>query len=151
MVKSGEELLIEFTQTYPDGARVVKRGLDASPLVVRKFDLGTDEVMAFTNWHGRRKAMTAYHFHPDFAASDRHGYMEAHDEGRQMIAAVAHRLREERRHRWVDWNARLAKRARAAGRVLDLALAAVAGSLSPGPSPGVRRPGSFPSPKPGGA
>ena len=123
MDNSGAELMIEFTHAYDDGARVFKRGLDATPRVIGKFDIGPDEVMAFSSWHGRRRAMTAFHFHPEFPAPDRRRYMEAHDEGRQAAAEAEDRLQEERRRHWRFVNDKLARKARAIARTLDMALA----------------------------
>ena len=49
---------LEFQQDYGDGVLVTKRGLDASPLVVRKYEIGADEVLAFSTYDGKRRAMT---------------------------------------------------------------------------------------------
>ena len=51
----------EFEQDYGDGIRVIKRGLDASLLVVRKYDIGAEEVLAAAaiTWRPTARAMTS--------------------------------------------------------------------------------------------
>ncbi|MDA1091101.1 MAG: hypothetical protein O3A85_12415 [Proteobacteria bacterium] len=90
------EWLIEFSQEYDDGYKVTKRGLDASPMVMKKFDLGRDEVMAFSNLQRANKALTAFHFHPDFPAGDRPGYMRLHEEGHQIAISNGSRQSAQR-------------------------------------------------------
>ena len=89
MPRDGFEVLIEFTQSYDDGIRVLKRGVDATPVLVRKFEIAPGEVMAFSNAEGGRRAITAFHFHPGFSNADRRAYMRNHDEGHQMARAAA--------------------------------------------------------------
>lgn len=80
---------LEFRQDHADGISVVKRGLEASPLVVRKYDIAPNEVLALTTHLGRRQAMTVFHFHPSFGVDGRRAYMEAHDEGRELAEEIA--------------------------------------------------------------
>jgi len=114
--------LTEFTQDYIDGYHVVKRGLEASPMVIKKFDIHSDEVMAFTSEQGRNTALTAFHFHPDFPVGARRAYMEVHEEGHTLAAEAGKRRRAERtmlRNRWEGRVARI-------GRGVSIALSAVA-------------------------
>lgn len=90
------EWLIEFSQEYDDGSKVTKRGLDASPMVIRKFDIGRDEVMAFSSHQRANKALTAFHFHPDFPAEDRWAYMRRHDDGHDLVLDVGSRQAAQR-------------------------------------------------------
>lgn len=76
--------LIEFNHVYEDGTRVLKRGLDASPLIVRRFAMAPDEVVAFSNREGWGRALTAFHFHPAFPDADRRAYMREHGEGHEL-------------------------------------------------------------------
>jgi len=82
------EWLIEFSQEYDDGFKVTKRGLDASPMVIKKFEIGRNEVMAFSNHQRANKALTAFHFHPDFPVEDRPAYMRRHEEGHQIAIST---------------------------------------------------------------
>jgi|GEM_PF-1882269 len=86
---------IEFTQVYEDGARVIKRGMAASPMVIRKHDLREEEVVAFTSWHGDNKALTAFHFHPSFPVTDRRDYMRKHGDGVALLDEVRNRKEAE--------------------------------------------------------
>ncbi len=88
--------LIEFSQEYDDGYKVTKRGLDASPMVIKKFDIGRDEVMAFSSHQRANKALTAFHFHPDFPAEDRWAYMHRHDDGHDLVLSVGSRQAAQR-------------------------------------------------------
>lgn len=80
--------LIEFNQSYSDGQSVCKRGLDATPMVVRKYGLNEQEVMCFSNHEKRNTALTAFHFHPDFPANQRKSYMEAHQDGYELAREI---------------------------------------------------------------
>jgi len=82
------EWLIEFSQEYDDGFEVTKRGLDASPMVIKKFDLGQKEVMAFSSFQHANKALTAFHFHPDFPDKNRRDYMLSHEEGHEVAIST---------------------------------------------------------------
>ena len=94
-----DEWLIEFIHDYDEGYKITKRGLDATPLIVKKFDLGPTEVMAFTCHQRAHKALTAFHFHPDFPLEDRWSYMRQHGEGRDLTASIGSRLAAERARR----------------------------------------------------
>ena len=83
-----DEWLIEFIHAYDEGYKITKRGLDATLVVVKKFDLAVDEVMAFTCHQRANKALTAFHFHPDFPLEDRPGYMRRHAEGHELVLSV---------------------------------------------------------------
>ena len=91
-----DEWLIEFVHDYDDGFRVTKRGLDATPLVIKKFDIGADEVMAFSCHQRANKAMTAFHFHPEFPPGARQEYMQRHNEGHEIAASVGSVLAAQR-------------------------------------------------------
>ena len=82
------EWLIEFAHDYDDGYQVTKRGLDATPLVIKKFNLQPDEVMAFSCHQRANKALTAFHFHPDFPLHDRAAYMRRHEDGHDVALGV---------------------------------------------------------------
>ncbi len=127
-----DDRLIEFTQDYVDGYQVIKRGLEASPMVIKKFDIHSDEVMAFTNEQSRNAALTAFHFHPNFPVDARRAYMEDHDEGHTLVAKAAKRRRAERakiRNRWE-------RRVTRIGRGVSVALSAVAIQFAAGgPAP----------------
>ncbi|NQV84641.1 MAG: hypothetical protein HQ494_12575 [Rhodospirillales bacterium] len=90
------EWLIEFFQAYDDGFEVTKRGLDATPMVVKKFDLAPNEVMAFTSYQYANKALTAFHFHPDFPDEDRRAYMQGHEEGHELVLSTGSRRAAQR-------------------------------------------------------
>ncbi len=91
-----DEWLIEFVHDYDDGFQVNKRGLDATPLVIKKFDIGTQEVMAFSSHQRANKAITAFHFHPDFPQDARQDYMWRHNEGYDIAVSVGSRLAAQR-------------------------------------------------------
>jgi hypothetical protein len=90
------EWLIEFFQAYEDGFEVIKRGLDAAPMVVRKYDIAQNEVMAFTSYQRANKALTAFHFHPDFPDADRRSYMRNHEEGHELAISIRSRRAAQR-------------------------------------------------------
>lgn len=106
---------MEFGQEYEGGLHVLKRGLDASPLVVRKYCLEADQVMAFSDHRGRRKAISVFHFHPAFPAENRDAYMRGHDDGRQLIAEYLDDRAAVQRRWMAAWLGRAAAAARAAG------------------------------------
>jgi len=98
--------MIEFRQDYVDGLSVKKRGLDATPMVMRKYDIGPNEVMAFSNYDRRNQAISVFHFHPDFPFDNRREYMEIHSEGYEVaeealidMRAAAQHQRTERKRR----------------------------------------------------
>ena len=88
MMDQNTDWLIEFVHDYDDSYFVTKRGLDATLVVVKKFDLAVDEVMAFTCHQRANKALTAFHFHPDFPLEDRPGYMRRHAEGHELVLSI---------------------------------------------------------------
>ncbi|MEE8393941.1 MAG: hypothetical protein V3R66_06310 [Rhodospirillales bacterium] len=108
MAESNFHWLTEFVQSYEGSGKVVKRGLDATPLVIRKHGIEPDEVVAFTCWRSRHKAITAFHFHPDFPDCDRLRYMEAHEDGNEILSAIIAKAETEKRHRLEAWNERAA-------------------------------------------
>lgn len=129
---SQSEWLIEFVHEYEDGFKVTKRGLDATPLVVRKFDLAPDEVMAFTCHQRANRAMTAFHFHPDFPVGSRRAYMRRHAEGHDLALSVGSTLAAERAERRRVFEDRIA----GLGRGLALGLHSVLVYLAAGgPAP----------------
>jgi hypothetical protein len=87
--------VIEFRQSYVDGLSVVKRSLDATPMVVRKYGIGPNEVMAFSSYEKRKQALSVFHFHPDFPFDERKRYMERHNEGYDVAAEVLDSLKAE--------------------------------------------------------
>lgn len=122
----------EFVQDYGDGIHVTKRGLDASPLVVRKYDIGADEVLAFSTYDGKRRAMTVFHFHPDFSESRRRHYMEAHREGYDVACEVTGHLAAERARRQAAIMRRVAKARRAVALAAHAAAVFILAHYSPG-------------------
>lgn len=78
---------IEFTETYAGRLAVTKRGLDASPALLGKFQIARDEALVFTSRQSPRRALTAFHFHPDFPDDFRRAYMERHTGGRDALLA----------------------------------------------------------------
>ena len=96
MTENDYEWLIEFAHDYDDGFKVTKRGLDATLLVIKKHDLGPDEVMAFSCHQRANKAMTAFHFHPEFPFESRWKYMRSHDEGHDLAVNNGSRQAAER-------------------------------------------------------
>ena len=122
----------EFQQDYGDGIHVTKRGLDASPVVVRKYDIGKNEVLAFSTYDGKRRAMTVFHFHPDFRADRRRHYMEAHREGYDVAQEVTGHLEEERARRNEAVKRRLAKAKRAVSVAAHAAAVFILAHYSPG-------------------
>jgi hypothetical protein len=111
----------EFRQQYPEGLCVIKRSLDATPMVIRKYNIGPDEVMAFSSYQKRKQAISVFHFHPDFAHADRHLYMQQHQEGYEVLEEVLddHKIAVE--------NVRLERKARMKtfGRSITLAVNAI--------------------------
>jgi len=114
-VEQDFEWLIEFFQAYDDGFEVTKRGLDATPVVVKKFNIAPNEVMAFSSFQYANKALTAFHFHPDFPDEDRRAYMRQHEEGHELVLSAGSRRAAQRaqfRHgvedRLSDWGRGLA-------------------------------------------
>lgn len=106
--------LMEFPQAYDDGLRVAKKGVTATPMVIRKYGIGPREVMAFSSHEGARRALTVFHFHPDFPEADRRAYMETHAEGRDLAAEVAEHAAEISAARKAAWRERGRKWAKTA-------------------------------------
>lgn len=122
----------EFEQDYGDGIHVIKRGLDASLLVVRKYDIGADEVLAFSTYDGKRRAMTVFHFHPDFDLRRRRHYMEAHREGYDVARTVTGHLDAQRAQRQAAIRRRIAKARRAVTLAAHAAAVFILAHYSPG-------------------
>ncbi|UTW52356.1 hypothetical protein KFF05_02970 [bacterium SCSIO 12827] len=122
----------EFDQDYGDGIHVIKRGLDASLLVVRKYDIGTEEVLAFSTYDGKRRAMTVFHFHPDFDLHSRRHYMEAHREGYDVARTVTSHLEAQRAERQAAIRRRVAKARRAVTLAAHAAAVFILAHYSPG-------------------
>ena len=78
MMDQNTDWLIQFVHDYDDSYFVTKRGLDATPVVGKKFDLAVGEVMT----------LPVFHFHPDFPLEDRPGYMHRHAEGHELVLSV---------------------------------------------------------------
>lgn len=110
--------MIEFDQAYSNGRTVCKRGLDATPVVVRKFHIGRKEVMSFTNHEKRNRALTAFHFHPDFPHNQRRAYMEAHRDGCELAEEVEQQRLLELAQSKSKWKSRLDKSGKALGAVV---------------------------------
>ncbi len=125
MFTNQHPLLVEFVQSYNDGNRVVKRGVEATPMVLKKYGIKSDEVMAFTTWQGRSKALTAFHFHPDFPTDRRRGYMEAHEEGHELVVEIGCQMQNERSRKWRYWNDKSTAFARSAGKAITVAASAL--------------------------
>ncbi len=123
-----DEWLIEFSQAYDDGFEVIKRGLDASPMVVRKYKIVENEVMSFTSYQYANKALTAFHFHPDFPDEDRRTYMNNHEEGHDLAVSVGSRRAAQRALFRRDVESRLSDW----GRGLSMSLHGVALYLAAG-------------------
>ncbi len=104
---------LEFQQDYPDGLRVAKRGLEASALVVRKYAIEADEVLAFSTYDGRNRAMTVFHFHPDFPKDRRRRYMESHHEGSGVARDVTRHVDASRGRRYAALTAGVRRARRA--------------------------------------
>ena len=104
-----DHTLVEFKQNYEKGWTVSKRGLDAAPMVMRKYDIGEKGVMTFTNHQGRKQAFTAFHFHPDFPVSERRPYMEAHRDGYELVNELYGASEAERRADKKKWASRFVK------------------------------------------
>lgn len=118
--------LLEIRHAYGDGTSVLKRGLEATPLVVRKHALAEDEVITFSSWRGGRKALTVFHFHPAFPPAEREAYMRDHEEGHALLAEYLAEREDERRNRWRQ----VRTAAKRAGTTLHaLAAAAVVSTL----------------------
>ena len=99
--------MIEFKQKYVNGLSVNKRGLDATPMVMRKYDIGPDEVMTFSNYERRQQAISVFHFHPDFSFASRRRYMEVHCEGYEIAEEAVSEIRAEVRHQRAERQSRL--------------------------------------------
>ena len=108
----------EFRQAYKGGLVVEKRGLDASPLVVGKYGLAEDQVMAFSSWQKRRRAVTVFHFHPSFPTESREPYMRAHSEGHELLDAFQDREAGRRQRRWEASMEKVSDAARKGGRTV---------------------------------
>ena len=96
MTENENEWLIEFVHDYDDGFKVTKRGLDATALVIKKHDLAPNEVMAFSCHQRANKAMTVFHFHPEFPFESRWNYMRGHEEGHELAVNNGSRQAAER-------------------------------------------------------
>ena len=94
------EWIIEFYQIYDDGFEVTKRGLDAAPMVIKKFNLVKNEVIAFTSYQYANKSLTAFHFHPDFSNEDRREYMRKHEDGHELAVNKGSRLAARHAQFW---------------------------------------------------
>ena len=108
--------LIEFRQKYENGQTVIKRGLNATPMVLKKYEIGEKEVMSFTNHEGHMRALTAFHFHPNFPESQRRLYMESHHEGQELAEDISNDLAAETRAGRQKWRLRT----RRAGKTLGV-------------------------------
>ena len=143
MMEHEPEWLIEIFQEYDDGFKVIKRGLDASPMVIKKFNIGSREVMAFSSFQRANKALTAFHFHPDFPDEDRRGYMFRHDEGHEIAVSTGSRAGAQRaqmrrvlEERISGWGRGLEERVSGWGRGLAVSLQTAALYLAAdGPAP----------------
>lgn len=124
MVDHPDDVMIEFSQTYEDGKSVLKRGVPASPMVVRKYEMADDEVMSFTTWRGHHKAMTVFHFHPAFPADRREDYMWGHEEGWELLDDYYEKLGEQRRADWRARTYRASQWAKHAGATVNTLIAA---------------------------
>jgi len=113
--------MIEFHQDYINGLSVEKRGLDATPMVMKKYDIGLNEVMTFSSYQKRNSAISVFHFHPEFPFEQRHDYMEMHSEGYEVALETASEVKAERVEQQAVW----AARAKHAGRALAVSLHAV--------------------------
>jgi len=122
MMDQNTDWLIEFVHDYDDSYFVTKRGLDATPPIVKKFDLGPEEVIAFTCYQRANKGLTAFHFHPDILLEDRRLYMRQHEEGRDLTASIGSRLAAERTRNRRKMKERITR----AGRALVLGLQSLA-------------------------
>jgi len=107
--------LLRFTQAYEDGLKVEKKGLDATFMVIKKYGIASDEVVAFSSDEGRRRALTVFHFHPEFPSALRRGYMETHGEGCDLAKEVAGHTARLRDERLSEWRSRTQGLARVAG------------------------------------
>jgi len=112
---------VEFEQAYDDGVRVVKRALEASKPVIQKYDLAADEVVAFTTHEEGKRAMTAFHFHPEFPVEDRDAYMRANEEGLTLVCKVIRHLTVERAKDRAKLKEKALSKARAVGGVMSMA------------------------------
>lgn len=113
--------MIEFSQDYMDGFHVKKRGLDATPMVMKKYHIGSNEVMAFSNYQKRHSAISVFHFHPDFPFEQRREYMEMHSEGYEVVLEAVAESKTERRKQQAVWATRL----RRAGRTFAVSAHAI--------------------------
>ncbi len=95
--------LIEFRQKYENGETLVKRGLKATPMVLKKYGISEKEVMSFTNHEDHMRALTAFHFHPNFPKSQRQPYMEAHHEGQELAEVINNEFVAEIREGRQKW------------------------------------------------
>ena len=117
--------LVEFKQKYENGWTVAKRGLDAAPVVMRKYGIGAKDVMSFTNHEGRNQAFTAFHFHPDFPVSERRPYMGAHRDGYELVNELYGAREAERaadKKKWVSRFVNAGKTAALIGHTMILYL-----------------------------
>ena len=68
--------------------------------------------MAFSNHERRRRALTAFHFHPRFPESQRRPYMEAHQDGYELaleVEAQRKSLVKDEKARWASLLGRTGK------------------------------------------
>ena len=84
--KETNRALVEFVQDYRDGIKITKRGLSASPMICRKYDLKPGKVAVFTSSMGGRKAISVFHFHPSCTPKKRQDYMRKHSLAAKKIA-----------------------------------------------------------------
>ena len=107
--------LLEFDQSYDDGMLVEKKAVEATPMVIRKYGIKQNEVMAFSSHERRRRALTVFHFHPNFPEARRRDYMETHIEGHELAADYIDHAASLHQLLWVSCRARARKVARVGG------------------------------------
>jgi hypothetical protein len=110
--------MIEFKQDYTDGLSVRKRGIDATPMVIRKYDIAANEVMTFSSHEKRSRAISVFHFHPTFPFEARQQYMTQHAEGYEVAHNVQIDLETESRKR----RSKRKNKLKSAGRSIALTL-----------------------------
>lgn len=107
--------LLVFDQSYDDGMLIEKKAVEATPMVIRKYGIKPNEVMAFSSHERHRRALTVFHFHPNFPEARRRDYMESHIEGHELAADYIDHSASLRQLSWVSWRTRVRKVARVGG------------------------------------
>lgn len=81
---------LEFTQTYNRNRKVIKRGINASVIEVRKKSIPADSFQTYVSRISNETAFTAFHFHPEYPIDKREALMMANRDGLELLKSKSH-------------------------------------------------------------